>query len=180
MRIGEVRVFYDVVGRRVHILAVVEKPEARCLMEIIVRDAQIEDAPAVVRLIGELAAAANETSPITLACAIQYLASPTSHILLAEIGQRAVGLVSYSLRPDLYHAANSCLIEELVVQADMRGQGVASRMMAELLARLSKMNCAEVSVSTLPNNRQAIRFYRKHGLVDEAVFLERHLDKPTS
>jgi ribosomal protein S18 acetylase RimI-like enzyme len=27
----------------------------------------------------------------------------------------------------------------------------------------------------MPNNQGAIRFYKKHGLVDEAVLLERHL-----
>jgi hypothetical protein len=35
--------------------------------------------------------------------------------------------------------------------------------------------CAEVSVSTMPDNQEAIRFYNKLGLVDEAIFLERHL-----
>jgi ribosomal protein S18 acetylase RimI-like enzyme len=36
------------------------------------------------------------------------------------------------------------------------------------------MGCAEVSVSTLSDNEDAQRFYRSHGLVDEAVFLEKH------
>jgi ribosomal protein S18 acetylase RimI-like enzyme len=88
-----------------------------------------------------------------------------------------VGLLSYSVRPDLYHAASSCLIEDLVVRTGMRGRGVGSRLLAELMARLPETGCAEVSVTTLPGNAPALKFYRKHGLVDEAVFLERHLDR---
>lgn len=147
-------------------------------MEITVRKAQPEDAAAIVRLIRELAVTANESSSITAAHVVRYLSSPTSSVLLAQVQGQVVGLISYSLRPDLYHAANSCLIEELVVQGDMRGQGVGSRLLAELLARLDEMECAEVSVTTLPGNRRAIEFYRRHGLADEAVFLERHLDGP--
>lgn len=30
-------------------------------------------------------------------------------------------------------------------------------------------------MSTMPGNKRAIRFYRRHGLVDQAVLLEKHL-----
>jgi ribosomal protein S18 acetylase RimI-like enzyme len=79
------------------------------------------------------------------------------------------------IRPNLYHAANSALIEELVVRESARGRGVGGALMSELLRRLSAQGCAEVSVTTMPDNDGAIRFYRSHGLVDEAVFLEKHL-----
>jgi ribosomal protein S18 acetylase RimI-like enzyme len=147
------------------------------MMEITVRRAQPEDVPAIVGLIRELAAASNESSPITETYAAQYLSSPGSSILLAESDGQVVGLLSYSVRPDLYHAASSCLIEDLVVRTGMRGRGVGSRLLAELMARLPETGCAEVSVTTLPGNAPALKFYRKHGLVDEAVFLERHLDR---
>ena len=144
-------------------------------MSITVRPATSTDAPAIVELIGELARNYGETSPITQEFAREYLAFPGNSILLAEEEGRVAGLLSYSLRPNLYHAANSALIEELVVRASARGRGVGSALMSELLRRLPSQGCAEVSVTTMPDNDGAIRFYRSHGLVDEAVFLEKHL-----
>lgn len=144
-------------------------------MNVTIREACIRDAPAVVRLIRELAESSGESSPVTEAYVAEYLSSPTSTILLAEAGRQVIGLLSYSLRPDLYHGASTGLIEELVVQEAERGKGVGNRLMEELMARLTALECAEVSVTTLPDNVEAIKFYRRHGLTDEAVYLERHL-----
>ncbi|MFH0777351.1 MAG: GNAT family N-acetyltransferase [Candidatus Eisenbacteria bacterium] len=146
-------------------------------MSITVREARPADAPAVVRLILELAATIGEDSPITEDYAAKYLSSPGSTVLLAETRGQAVGLLSYSVRPDLYHSAGSCLIEELIVQESARRQGVGSLLMTKLLSRLAASDCAEVSVATMSSNTEAIEFYRRHGLVDDAVFLEQHFNR---
>ena len=46
-----------------------------------------------------------------------FLASPVSGALLAYDGDDAVGLLSYAIVPGLFHAADSGLIELLVVTA---------------------------------------------------------------
>jgi ribosomal protein S18 acetylase RimI-like enzyme len=84
------------------------------------------------------------------------------------------GVLTYSVRPDLYHAAPTGLIEELVVRQSMRGQGVGGALLDELFSRLTALGCAEVSVTTMPDNAAAIEFYKAHGLTDEALFLEKH------
>ena len=144
-------------------------------MPVTVREARPGDEHDVVGLITELARTIGETSPITAGYVQEYLAFPGCHVLWAEEDSRLVGLLSYSIRPNLYHAANSALIEELVVRESARGHGVGSVLLSELLSRLPSQGCAEVSVTTMPDNDGAIRFYRSHGLVDEAVFLEKHL-----
>jgi ribosomal protein S18 acetylase RimI-like enzyme len=83
-----------------------------------------------------------------------------------------IGLLSYSVRPDLYHAGDCCLIEELVVRDGRRGQGAGSALIEELLIRVK--DCAEVGLGVMADNESAIRFYRKHGFGDEALLLERH------
>jgi ribosomal protein S18 acetylase RimI-like enzyme len=143
-------------------------------MSIEVRDANISDAAVIVELIQELAGSIEERSPITEAYVATYLAFPGSAVLLAEQDGVPAGLLSYSLRPNLYHAGGSCLIEEFVVRSGARGQGVGGALLSELLRRLPAQGCAEVSVTTMPDNAGAIRFYKNHGLVDEAVFLEKH------
>jgi ribosomal protein S18 acetylase RimI-like enzyme len=48
--------------------------------------------------------------------------------------------------------------------------GVGSALMSELLIRLEAMGCAEVSVTTMADNLDVQRFYRSHGMVDEARY----------
>ncbi len=144
---------------------------------ITIRDADLEDASAIVGLIGEHAATAGEQSPITETYVATYLSGSTSRILVAEVRDRVVGLLSYSIRPDLYHAGPSCLIEELIVEEAARGRGVGRGLVAELFSRLTTLACAEVSVAVMPTNQRAIKFYRRHGLADEALFLEKHFTR---
>jgi len=147
--------------------------------DVSVREARAGDEAAIVALVQELAAAAGEFSPIGQEHARAYLATPGSHALLAHQGGQAIGLLSYSVRLDLYHAGPAAMIEELVVHREHRGQGVGSALMRDLLARLVALGCVEVSVTTMPDNEGAKRFYRSHGLVDEAVFLEKHFQGGT-
>jgi ribosomal protein S18 acetylase RimI-like enzyme len=144
-------------------------------MEIRIRDAVPGDEPAIVALIRELGAASDFESPIREEDAARYLASPGSGVLLAEAEGEAEGLLSYSIRFDLFHAANSCLIDELVVGETRRGQGIGGALLDEVIRRAAAADCVEVSVTTMPDNKGAQALYRSHGLVEEAVFLEMHL-----
>ena len=92
-------------------------------MNTTLRDATVADTPAVVALIHELAESGGEHSPLTPEFAASYLGNPASRILLAEVDGQVVGLLSYSIRPDLYHAGHTALIEELVVRGALARAG---------------------------------------------------------
>lgn len=143
-------------------------------MNITIKPASDEDSSAITRLIAELAKDFGETSPITPNYAAKYLKTPGSYVLLAEADRQVVGLLSYSIRANLYHAGDTCLIEELIVQQSHRGRGVGGQLLDALFQQLVSLNCVEVSVTTLPENQKAIDFYKSHGMVDEAILLERH------
>jgi ribosomal protein S18 acetylase RimI-like enzyme len=144
-------------------------------MSLEIRPAGPGDEAAIARLIQELADAGGEASPITERYVTEYFTTPGNHVLLADREGQTIGLVSYSIRPNLYHAGPTAMIEELVVQAAEQGRGVGSALLSELLCRLARLDVVEVSVTTMPDNQRARRLYQAHGLVDEAVFLERHL-----
>jgi hypothetical protein len=148
-------------------------------IDIAIREAGLKDSTAIVQLIAELAATGGEHSPLMEAYVEKYLSFPASKVLLAEARGQVVGLLSYSIRPDLYHAGNSCLIEELIVHETFRGQGVGSALMTELFTRLADEDCVEVSVTTMADNTPAIQFYRSQGLTDDAVYLEKHFQLDT-
>ncbi len=143
-------------------------------MVIYLRAARPGDEAAVVALIRELAASEGEATPLTETFVSAYLAAPQCFLLLAEAGGQVVGLLSYSLRPDLYHAAPSVMIDQLIVSAGYQSGGVGSALLAEVISRAQAAGAAEISVTTMHENIRAQHFYRAHGLVDEAVFLERH------
>jgi ribosomal protein S18 acetylase RimI-like enzyme len=140
-----------------------------------IRDARAGDEPAVVSLIQEMAAGDGGASPVDPAFVAAYLAHPGSGVLLAEEEGRCVGLLSYSVRPDLYHAGPAALVEELVVHAPLRGHGVGGALLEAFLSRMAALGCAEVAIAVMPDNEGAQRLYRAHGLTEEALLLERHL-----
>jgi ribosomal protein S18 acetylase RimI-like enzyme len=146
-----------------------------------IRHAFPADTDHIVALIQELAQSIGETSPITSAYVSAYLAFPGCSILLAERQEQIAGLLSCSVRPNLYHNGNTALIEELIIRDEWRGQGLGGELLNELFSNLEAQGCVEVSVTTMPENEGAIRFYRAHGLVDEALYLEKHfLPKPSA
>ncbi|NLF00319.1 MAG: GNAT family N-acetyltransferase [Anaerolineales bacterium] len=140
-----------------------------------VRQAVTQDAHRVVELVQQLAATIGEDSPVSATTVEDFLAYPGSGVLLAEEGGRVVGLLSYSVRPNLYHAANVCLIEDLIVDRAARGRGIGSALVEAMFAHAHACGCAEVSVTTMPDNTVARSFYQRFGLVDEAIYLEKHL-----
>jgi ribosomal protein S18 acetylase RimI-like enzyme len=141
-----------------------------------IRQARPGDEGAVVALVQELAATGGWHTPLTEEYARAYLGAPDCGALLAETEGRPCGLLSYSVRPNLFHAGDTALIEELVVHKPDRSRGVAHALMDAFLQAMAARGCVEVSVSTMPDNERAQRFYRAHGFGDEALLLERHLE----
>ncbi len=143
-------------------------------MAAVIRDATRDDYGTIVRLIRQLAEDAGEEACPTEEDVERYLSFPGSGALLAEKEGGVVGLLTYNIRPGLYHAGDCCVIDELVVDRAARGRGIGSALLGHLLLEQERTGCAEVAVSCLRDNERAIRLYRRHGLVDDALLLERH------
>ncbi len=143
-------------------------------MDIGIVKATAADADTVVHLIRELAGSSGGTSGVDVEYVGRYLGFPGRTILLAEVAGERVGLLAFSLDPNLYHAADGCLIEDLFVRPAWRGQGVGSALVAHVMAEAARQGWAEVSVSTDRDNRAALSLYRGSGLVEEYILLEKH------
>jgi len=140
----------------------------------LVRESRLEDAESVVSLIGELVEMDGETTELCVGDARHFQEIPGNTILLAEVDGQVAGLLSYTVSFDLWHAGDCCLIRELVISAENRQQGLGGLLLEEVFRRAERNHWMEVSVSTMPENSPAIALYRKHGMTDEAVLLERH------
>ena len=143
-------------------------------MGVTIRVAGPGDEAVVARLVREMAEEDGESSPVDEHYVRHFLASPVSGALLALAGDQALGLLTYCIVPGLFHAADSGLIELLVVTASRRGEGIGRRLVEAALDTFRDAGCAEASVSTGADNESAQRIYRAAGLVESSLLLELH------
>jgi ribosomal protein S18 acetylase RimI-like enzyme len=143
-------------------------------MATLVRETRKQDDPVVVSLIRELGEMDGDQLGLCANDVKYFLEIPGNVILVVEADGQAAGLLTYTVSFDLWHAGDCCLIRELIISARNRQQGLGSLLLQEVFRRAERDHWMEVSVSTMPNNLPAIAFYKKHGMTDEAVLLERH------
>ena len=146
-------------------------------MAITIRDAGPGDEPAVVDLIQELATSEDYPTTIDEHYVRHYLASPVSDLLLAVDEGAPVGLLSYAIVPGLFHAADSGIIEALVVAEGRRSEGIGRQLLTAGVRKLEEAGCAEISISVEADNEAAQKLYLDAGLTEASVYLEKHIEK---
>ena len=143
-------------------------------MKVDILAATAADADTVVGLVHELGESWGEVSEVDAEYVRRHLGFPGRVVLLAEAAGERVGMLVYALNPNLFHAADGCLIEELYVRPSWRGKGVGRALLAHVMAEAPRRGWAEVSVSTGKDNAAALALYRGQGLLEEYVLLEKH------
>jgi len=92
--------------------------------------------------------------------------------LVAEINEEVVGFIDMWSFPDVSHGAYLAQIQNLVVTEKMRGKGVGTRLIEEMIRFFRKRKYHELHVSTEKKNRSAIRLYKRLGFRKEQLLLE--------
>lgn len=143
-------------------------------MSIKIRNATVGDKHNIVELIRDFAREWGDESPITPAFVEGHLASPVDFILVAEWDGQFAGLLGYSLRLDLWHAAPCCYIADVVVKEKFRGQGIGTELIKTVLEKAKSAGCAEVSLTVEQDNPRAQALYKRLGIDEVVVGLEKH------
>ena len=146
-------------------------------MAVIIRHAGPGDEPAVVELVLQLALTFDLPTPIDEHYVRHFLASPVSDVLLADDDDATVGLLSYAIVPGLFHAADSGLIESLVITEGHRGEGIGRLLLQTAVRLFEEAGCAEISVSAAAANEAAQKLYFDAGLTEASVLLEKHFER---
>ena len=141
---------------------------------VTIREARPSDEPVVIELIRELARTEAVESGVTVELLREYQARGDSGILVAELGGEVVGMLSFFVRPGLFHGGHWGYVDELIVTATAQGKGIGDALMSAVMSRFEAAGCVEAAVSTVFGNDRAAALYRKHGLGDEALQLEKH------
>ena len=145
-------------------------------MAAVIRHAGPGDEPAVVDLIQELAVTFDYPTTIDEHYVRHFLASPVSDVLLAIDDGAPVGLLSYAIVPGLFHAADSGLIEALVVAEGRRSEGIGRQLLTAAIKLLEDKKCSEISISTGADDEVVQKLYFAAGLTEASVLLEKHLE----
>lgn len=72
-------------------------------------------------------------------------------------------------------------VNRLATREDLRGSGIARRLLDELECRLVEKSCRKVNLLIEPGNAGVVGFYERLGYYrDELIFMEKHLSAPAS
>jgi ribosomal protein S18 acetylase RimI-like enzyme len=128
------------------------------------RPATIDDADAVARLLHEFNSEFGSPSPgaDVLAARLRVLlARDETFAILAGIPPVAVALVT--LRPNVWYAGRVALLDELYVVPDLRGHGIGSAVVDELVAMSRARGVDLIEINVDEGDVDAQRFYERHG-----------------
>ncbi len=133
----------------------------------VIRFADPDDAPEILRLIRELADFEKLDPPDSDAqarlVADAFSETPPFKVLLAEIGERAVGYAFYFFTYSSFLAKKTLYLEDIYISNDFRGLGIGKQMIQHLLKIASGSNCGRMEWVVLDWNKNAIDFYENLG-----------------
>lgn len=135
-------------------------------MSVIIRPMRQEDVCELVQIEQE-----TFTVPWSEQNFADLLTRSYSLYLVAEKDDKIVGCAGLTVLD------NEGDIDKVMVREEYRGQGIASCLMAELLAEGSKRGVQEFTLEVRVSNTPAIRLYEKYGFVSEGI-RPKFYDKP--
>lgn len=90
-------------------------------------------------------------------------AHPTSEVLLAFDGERAVGLAVCFVGFSTFHARPLINIHDFAVVKDARGRGLGRRLLAAVEQRARELGCCKLTLEVREDNRVARALYESSG-----------------
>ena len=108
---------------------------------------------------------------------------PGFHGALAWLDGKAVGLIDCFAGFSTFAARPLLNIHDIVVHADVRGQGIGQALLAWAEQRARELGCCKLTLEVLSNNQRAMASYRQAGFVPyeldpeagQALFLQKTL-----
>jgi ribosomal protein S18 acetylase RimI-like enzyme len=142
-----------------------------------IRLCEPDDTPRIVPLIQAQVAASGRPAPDPDALAElvhALLISQFSDFLLAEIGERTLGVLQINYRLSTQEVATYAVIEDFYLAPELRGRGAGTRMLDYACARAEARNARFVQAALSPDDRAARRLYEQFGFTVVQRELWRH------
>ncbi len=136
--------------------------------EIQIREAGVEDAAAIARLLHDFNTEYEEATPPVPELtrhAERMLRAGEMTVLLA--GEGPDGLALLRFRPSVWTEQQESYLQELYVVPDLRGRGVGEALMEAVLAACRARDAAWIELNTGETDVAARALYRKLGFTNE-------------
>lgn len=133
-------------------------------MACTIRPATPDDSEAIAHLLGELG------YPATAAAVpgrLEHLRIEGQTVLLAELGDRIVGLASLFVRHVIVDDAPFARLAALAVASDHRGEGVGTALVAEVEGIARRAGCSQIEVTSGLHRPSAHEFYLALGFAEK-------------
>jgi len=129
------------------------------MRSIIVRRASVVDAASAADLLGQLG------YPMPVNEAQSRLRRATDHVLLAESGGEALGLLELTFQRQITHGRPLARVTALVVHDSARRNGVGRHLMEKAAELARARGCEEIEVTSAirPEREASHRFYEALG-----------------
>lgn len=137
--------------------------------EFLLRDARIEDAAEIARLVHGLAEF-EKLADEAVATAADFRAqlfgaTPRAHAMIAELAGDTVALAIWFYSFNTFTGRPGLYVEDVFVEPAHRGLGIGRALFAAMAARAVAQGCARMEWSVLDWNEDARRFYRGLGAI---------------
>ena len=147
---------------------------------MIVRAAVADDEAAVLRLVEELFEPPGRRPPGYSSERAsggfrQAVAEPHADVLLALDGEALVGLASVYAELPSIRFGRRCWLEDLVVTASRRGEGIGRRLLEAATEWGRAHGCTYLELSSANERRDAHRFYLANGMAQNSLLFGRLL-----
>lgn len=137
---------------------------------LIIRPAQADDLPAIIRLLAADPLGARREQyedplpPAYQEAFAEVQASPDNELLVAELDGAVVGCLQLTLIPGLSRRGmRRAQIEAVRVDRDVRGRRLGERLMQDAIARARAAGCRLVQLTSDTQRTDAHRFYQRLG-----------------
>lgn len=136
-------------------------------MSVTIRAADVGDVPALLGLVRELAE--YERLPHAVVATEASLAAslfgerPEAEALIAEGEEGPVGLAVFFSNYSTFLGRSGIYLEDLYVRPELRGQGIGTRLLAEVAKRAVERGCQRLEWAVLDWNEPSIQFYKSLG-----------------
>ena len=144
-------------------------------MSVTVRYAVHGDESAIVPLLQEFALATGTRCLAAEHTVSRYLAAADETVLLAVEDEAAVGLLSYSIRPDLLSGVAVAGIEVFVVLAERRGEGIGTMLLSAARHMLHEAEVRMLTAHVGAENAYAQHMLFAAGLTEASMRLAQKL-----
>jgi ribosomal protein S18 acetylase RimI-like enzyme len=133
---------------------------------LVIRLCETADAPQIVPLLQAQVAASGSAAPDPDALeelVHALLATQFSDFLLAEVGERALGVLQINYRLSAWEVGPYAAIEDFYLAPELRGRGAGVRMLDYACARAEARGARFVQALAHPDDRAARRLYEELG-----------------